>query len=311
MISNIGATLEGPKPWHRSESSTEPNWRDNKHLQGVATRATQPPRTDRQQKSSRRIPHSSAGEHYSRKRIPRKRTEGHANEEKGWEEVRRKRSREQHKEHCRGDPSLPPVGRRSPPTIHTPAGMIAACGQCLRLGHKASECRRAATCRRCEGVGHKGANCHAKQGLNKHKGPTHIEAGKNSSLPARLHRKLPPKTPVATLHQAENQEDNMEAEHHYITTVIDNDVLAGMENIKRFTIGKVTVVREGMVLRQNVVEMLKMKMKENWEWPIKPLRDDRYLIACPSPKVARRMEGTGPLEHPRFAMTFSPWTLDL
>ncbi|KAJ0973092.1 hypothetical protein J5N97_021051 [Dioscorea zingiberensis] len=165
--------------------------------------------------------------------------------------------------------------------------MIAVCGQYLRLGHMAAECWRAATCQSCGGVGHKGANCHAKQGLLHRKGSNHPKADdkppSHPSTPMKKQKQHPPTYPAMEPQQAENQENSLEEEHHYISLSINNDVLASMENMKRFTIGKVTTVREGMVLVRDVAKMLKTVMEESCEW---------QLLYCCVRSFGAQWEGT-------------------
>ncbi|KAJ0964960.1 hypothetical protein J5N97_026098 [Dioscorea zingiberensis] len=102
----------------------------------------------------------------------------YSEDDKGWDDVHFKR-RQWPDENKRAHPvktkrTSPPLGPRqgSPPYIRTPAGLVEVCGQCLKPGHMAADCRRAITYRVCGGIGHKGSDCRRKSSSEDARRPT-------------------------------------------------------------------------------------------------------------------------------------------
>ncbi|KAJ0985199.1 hypothetical protein J5N97_003555 [Dioscorea zingiberensis] len=208
----------------------------------------------------------------------------------------------------------PPAQRRAPPTLRTPVGTITVCGQCLRPGHRANECRRAVTCRRCRGVGHKGTACHAE--------PRHAVKAQPAPPPPNV---AAPSPPQPTPHEVPPPKDQppkqktkkhkatqgkpinskappwrtqLEAdgmEHLFISVGLNKGILNGRERMKTFSIITVKERKAGSVTIQDITDVLACLVDEHWTWTVKPLRDGRYIVAFPTAELARQTEKAGPL----------------
>ncbi|KAJ0975364.1 hypothetical protein J5N97_017329 [Dioscorea zingiberensis] len=314
----------------------------------------------------------------------------------GWKEARSKWRREPSNTHRRHE-QRPSNQRRSLPTINTPTGMIAVCGQCLRPGHRADECSRAPACRRCREVGHKGFHCRAEQRhprattttpplpppprttLNMTQTTSHQPTKSQDTTPSGAtkppghytsHQPTKPIPPGATKppdhytsHQPtkpqattpsgelkmttvptptphsqqdtiENADEEMtptpaqeqsrphikpleeeQAEHHYISLATEEDMVEGLERMSKFTVITVVKLKRGFDNSQKIEEALKQIVVEPWKWTVKPLRDGRYITACPSTEIVKQlveeMEIGGPIELPDFNLKFEAWSQDL
>ncbi|KAJ0978663.1 hypothetical protein J5N97_014137 [Dioscorea zingiberensis] len=170
--------------------------------------------------------------------------------------------------------------------IRTPTSMVAVCEQCLKHGHRAMECRRAATCRRCRKVEHKGMNCRSK--LKERTGEGQHRPPRPRKPPARTKQPNhgPPSTAARTVGTEPHQHEEI---HHWEDdwTQTGNDGLPA----------------SGRDAKQTV--------DESWEWPLKPMHDGGVLIACPSTKIARKLEASSPIDQQGFMMNFTAWSLGL
>ncbi|KAJ0974961.1 hypothetical protein J5N97_016926 [Dioscorea zingiberensis] len=202
--------------------------------------------------------------------------------------------------------------------MRTPTGTINVCGQCLRPSHKAEECRREMTCRRCGGVGHKGLVCtgvRRKTTVVVQTAPS--ESKQTQQKPAKREKRpnegkpktKPTKLSVTDRNQKTGKETE-EMENHYLSLAFDSDLMAGTERMRKFSIAKVTEIR-GVVDCRRMTELLKSRVAEQGGWEVKPLKDGRYLVECPSAETARKIEKDSPMESPAYTITFTPWTTDL
>ncbi|KAJ0985585.1 hypothetical protein J5N97_003941 [Dioscorea zingiberensis] len=221
-----------------------------------------------------------------------------------------------------------------PNDVHLPrhnlAGTITVCGQCLRPGHRANECRRAVTCRRCRGVGHKGTACHAE--------PRHAVKAQPAPPPPNV---AAPSPPQPTPHEVPPPKDQppkqktkkhkatqgkpinskappwrtqLEAdgmEHLFISVGLNKGILNGRERMKTFSIITVKERKAGSVTIQDITDVLACLVDEHWTWTVKPLRDGRYIVAFPTAELARQTEKAGPLSVLAFDLSFEPWSPDL
>ncbi|KAJ0975284.1 hypothetical protein J5N97_017249 [Dioscorea zingiberensis] len=242
----------------------------------------------------------------------------------GWEKATRKKFRCISGEPRKEIAGKPTLQRRSPPTIRTPTGTIEVCGQCLRPGHKADECRREVTCRRCGGVGHKEVICkevHRKILYTTTKNTTQdtkIQQKKPPAKGKKIDGEKPKEAPVKIPNQLpvtgkakQTGERAGEYENHYISLAQDSNMIAGKEKMRRFSIAKITEARGVIVDGHKVEELLKGRINAQWNWDARILRDGRYIIECPSAVIARQIEKAGKMESPEFTLEFTPWTTAL
>ncbi|KAJ0981142.1 hypothetical protein J5N97_009397 [Dioscorea zingiberensis] len=237
----------------------------------------------------------------------RERATGNPRDE-GWEKVRNKRHCYSNREQRSGQEE-----RRSPPVcrssyvIRIPTGMITVCGQCLRPGHRAMECRRAATCRICGEVGHKSPafqkrrpRTEANTGpIKSRRAPAYKKPNKNrgttmDSRNGQNHKHtskgLPPA--VTEAHQP-LQDVKEEAKHHHISLALNIGMMEGKERMKRFLIISLPNISVGKVDGEKMEEMLKEIVDENWTWVLKPLRDGRFIMHYRSVSLVWNLVNSG------------------
>ncbi|KAJ0975525.1 hypothetical protein J5N97_017490 [Dioscorea zingiberensis] len=239
-------------------------------------------------------------------------------EERGWEDVHFKRKRRD--DERRASPPLGLCTRQgSPPYIRTPAGLVEVCGQCLKPGHMAAECRRAITCRSCGGTGHKGRNC-PQRGSNHHQMMETKEIRRPTRHASPERRREPPgnprqpelEKPQQAKHPKEGHTTRLISHHHVIvedphkagqptktagpekkkappsrkiehlhsSLALDGDMVEGKEEMKIFTVATVTKIKGGFVTGR-------------------------------SPAEAREMEKSGELHFPTFTIKCNLWTADI
>ncbi|KAJ0967320.1 hypothetical protein J5N97_024237 [Dioscorea zingiberensis] len=233
--------------------------------------------------------------------------------EEEWKKVRSKRQYRKNTPPRR--PPDPERRQRTPPTILTPSGPAEVCGQCLRSGHRASECRRAMTCRRCCGVGHRAAGCRRpykpQQGAR--------EPPKQSPPPPRLDndtfpplpRSSPPPQKQNNWHSTElGEEEPEDEEHHYTTVSLTEEMLDTLEEMKIYTIVTVMSLKCGMVTNGRLAAALMLLCEADDQWTVQSFRDGRFMVCCPSPERARWLEAMGTIMVPDFSFQCHLWSPD-
>ncbi|KAJ0971271.1 hypothetical protein J5N97_019230 [Dioscorea zingiberensis] len=233
-----------------------------------------------------------------------------SNDERVWEDVHFKRRRRspEHTNPAEKRPSPPATAPRQglPPYIKTPEGVIEVCGQCLRPGHMAAECRRAMTCQVCGGVGHRRRNCRQK-GQTSRRPPETGREGRNWERHNHDHEhrrpsprrqehpprpmedeRAPPPASVQTMTHAAATATRKVAEHH-TSLALDGRMMRGKEELKSFTVVTITKINGGFVIDSKFSAALKEALEMEWDWPVKELRDGRMMISCRSPEEAREL----------------------
>ncbi|KAJ0961967.1 hypothetical protein J5N97_029795 [Dioscorea zingiberensis] len=168
--------------------------------------------------------------------------------EGGWEKVTGKKRPRLHGEPRHEQRENLTSQRRSPPTIRTPTSTITVCGQCLRPGHKAIECRRDVTYRRCGGVGHKGLACggarrtstgipqenkEAKKAQQQPPHPKEKQPGKGLSKAKTLATKVNNQLPVKGDRQ-KPEEGSGGMGSQYISLTLISDMMEGLERMRKY-----------------------------------------------------------------------------
>ncbi|KAJ0981122.1 hypothetical protein J5N97_009377 [Dioscorea zingiberensis] len=200
--------------------------------------------------------------------------------------------------------------------LKTPAGNVEVCGQCLRQGHMAWECRRMMTCRVCGGVGHKGRDCRSKPrgtGRERHQ---HAHPQPAAGLELKESDGMRPQkntTGQASKYAGSKEKSKVNVERretHNISLALDEGMVNGKEAMRPFTIATVTK-GQWYADSQKIAAALQVALDSGWQWATKPLRDGPYVVHCRGDAEAREMEHAGVIELPHFSLSFEPLTTDL
>ncbi|KAJ0981272.1 hypothetical protein J5N97_009527 [Dioscorea zingiberensis] len=127
-------------------------------------------------------------------------------DERGWEDVYFKRKHRvednRHEAPAEQRRTSPPHGAR----------LVEVCGQCLKPGHMAADCKRAITCRVYGGIGHKGRECR-RRAPNHHQTTGAAETKKITCHASPERRREPPRTETQGTSNRRRPEPEVHQEH--------------------------------------------------------------------------------------------------
>ncbi|KAJ0989858.1 hypothetical protein J5N97_008214 [Dioscorea zingiberensis] len=120
----------------------------------------------------------------------------------------------------------------------------------------------------------------------------------------------PPPPPPQKHNRQKLREGDDGMEHHYISLALNSAMMGGKECMAKSTIARITEARS-LVTGGKIEELLGKRVDPHWKWEARPLKDDRYIIECPSASTTRKIKKEGQMTSLEFTLTFTPWMTDL